>query len=118
LGFSFPRQSNEFYYLCGVETPHSYLVLDARSRKVTLLLPPKNEALERAEGRILSAADAELAKQLTGVDQVGPTDAMTNEWMRALLGRPAAVVYTLFSPGRGCRAKPRGAPGFERRDRI
>ena len=22
-GFSMPRQSNEFYYLCGIETPHS-----------------------------------------------------------------------------------------------
>src|SRR5262249_8305824 len=39
-GFIFPRQSNEFYYLCGVETPHSYLLLDGRNRKVTLWLPP------------------------------------------------------------------------------
>jgi Xaa-Pro aminopeptidase len=100
-GFSFPRQSNEFYYLCGVETPHAYLVLDSRTRKVTLVLPPKNEALERAEGRILSAADAELARQLTGADEVISTDAMTIEWMRTLLGRPAATVYTLFSPGEG-----------------
>ena len=101
LGFSFPRQSNEFYYLCGVETPHSYLVLDSRTRRVTLVLPPRNEALERAEGRILSAADADLAKQLTGVDQVISTEAMTIEWMRTLIGRPAATVFTLFSPGEG-----------------
>ena len=101
LGFGFPRQSNEFYYLCGVETPHSYLLLDGRTRQVTLLLPPRNEALERAEGRILSAADSDLAKRLTGVDQVLGTDAMTNDWMRALLGRPAAAVYTLFSPAEG-----------------
>src|SRR5215510_7682776 len=101
LGFGFPRQSNEFYYLCGVETPHSYLLLDGRSRKVTLLLPPRNEALERAEGRILSAADADLAKQLTGVDAVLSTDAMTNEWMRNLLGRQGTAIYTLFSPAEG-----------------
>src|SRR5262245_22083440 len=100
-GFSFPRQSNEFYYLCGVETPHSYLLLDGRSRKVTLILPPRNEALERAEGRILSAADADLAKQLTGVDAVVSTDAMTNEWMRNLLGRQGTAIYTLFSPAEG-----------------
>jgi Xaa-Pro aminopeptidase len=101
LGFSFPRQSNEFYYLCGVETPHSYLLLDGRNRKVTLLLPPRNEALERAEGRILSAADADLAKQLTGVDAVMSTEAMTNEWMRTLLGRQGTAIYTLFSPAEG-----------------
>ena len=38
-GFTMPRQSNEFYYLCGLETPHSYLLLDGRSRKATLLVP-------------------------------------------------------------------------------
>ena len=38
-GFLVPRQTNEFYYLCGIETPHAYLVLDGRDRKVTLFLP-------------------------------------------------------------------------------
>ena len=38
-GFTMPRQSNEFYYLCGLETPHSYLLLDGRSRKATLHRP-------------------------------------------------------------------------------
>src|SRR5437016_4332665 len=27
-GFIMPRQTNEFYYLCGIETPHSYILLD------------------------------------------------------------------------------------------
>ena len=72
-GFVFPRQSNEFYYLCGIETPHAYLVLDGRDRKVTLFLPPRDEALERAEGRILSADDAEEGRRLTGVDEVAST---------------------------------------------
>jgi Xaa-Pro aminopeptidase len=110
-GFIFPRQSNEFYYLCGIETPHSYLLLDGRSRKVTLLLPPRNESLERAEGRILSASDAELVKQLTGVDEVLSTQAMTGDWMRGLLagaGRGASpVVYTPFAPAEG-NAQSRG----------
>lgn len=39
-GFIMPRQDNNFYYLCGVETPHSYLLLDGRRRKVILYLPP------------------------------------------------------------------------------
>jgi Xaa-Pro aminopeptidase len=101
LGFGFPRQSNEFYYLCGVETPHSYLLLDGRSRKVTLALPPRNEALERAEGRVLSAADADLAKRLTGVDEVMSAEAMTNDWMRNLLGGQGTAVYTMFAPAEG-----------------
>ena len=59
-GFQLPRQTNEFYYLCGIETPHSYLYLDGRTKKATLFLPPRNARLERSEGRVLSAADAEL----------------------------------------------------------
>src|SRR5215510_3670799 len=61
-GYTMPRQHNTFYYLCGIETPGAYLLLDGRTRKVTLYLPPRNEALERAEGRILSASDADLVK--------------------------------------------------------
>ena len=67
-GFITPRQTNEFYYLCGIETPRSYLLLDGREKKVTLFLPPRNAALENAEGKVLSADDAELVKRLTGVD--------------------------------------------------
>ena len=40
------RQTNDFYYLCGVETPHAYLMLDGRSGKTTLFLPYQSE--ERA----------------------------------------------------------------------
>jgi Xaa-Pro aminopeptidase len=65
-GFIMPRQSNEFYYLCGIETPHSYLLLDGRRRTVTLHLPPKNPRLESAEGKVLPAEDAGEAKRLTG----------------------------------------------------
>src|SRR5829696_7723626 len=38
-GYIFPRQTNEFYYLCGIETPHSYLLLDGRNKSTTLYLP-------------------------------------------------------------------------------
>jgi Xaa-Pro aminopeptidase len=62
-GFIFPRQNNEFYYLCGIETPHAYLVLDGKSRQATLYLPPRDIGLERAEGKILAANDAALVKK-------------------------------------------------------
>ena len=39
-GFLVPRQSNEFYYLCGIETPHAYLILNGKDRNATLVLPP------------------------------------------------------------------------------
>src|SRR5262245_35224578 len=52
-GYIVPRQYNTFYYLSGIETPGAYLLLDGRTRHATLYLPPRNEALERAEGKVL-----------------------------------------------------------------
>ena len=69
-GFSVCRQSNQFYYLCGVEVPHAYLLLDGRNRRTTLYLPHRDEGRERGEGKRLSAEDTDLVKELTGVESV------------------------------------------------
>lgn len=100
-GFQFPRQSNEFYYLTGVETPLSYLVLDGKTKRGYLFLPPRDERLERAEGRILSASDVDLAKRITGADEVLSTAELTKEWLQKLLGEKGTSIYTLFSPAEG-----------------
>jgi len=103
-GFVMPRQSNEFYYLCGLETPHSYLLLDGRNRKVTLFVPPRNRRLEASEGRVLSADDAARIKELTGADEVQDTEALrTSNWLNIPAGRqqPPLTIYTLLSPAEG-----------------
>src|SRR5439155_6170502 len=69
-GFIYPRQTNEFFYVCGIETPHSYIVLDGQARTTTLYLPPRNRRLESAEGRVISADDVDLVKKLTGAHEV------------------------------------------------
>jgi Xaa-Pro aminopeptidase len=97
-GFEFPRQANNFYYLSGVETPHSYLWLDGRTRTVVLFLPPRNARLEQSEGRVLSAGDETLVKELVGVDEVRGTDEMTSQWFETALGKPKATVFTPFAP--------------------
>jgi Xaa-Pro aminopeptidase len=101
-GFNLPRQSNEFYYLCGIETPHAYLLLDGRIREVTLFMPPRNKRLESSEGKILSADTGPLVKQLTGVDHVASTEAMTGKWLLDLtMEQGAPIIYTPFSPAEG-----------------
>jgi Xaa-Pro aminopeptidase len=106
-GYQLPRQHNSFYYLSGIETPGSYIVLDGRTRRVTLFLPPRNAALEAAEGKVLSADDAELVKKLTGADDVQPTSAMTQgNWPAGGGGRrgggPALqAIYAEFEPPEG-----------------
>ncbi len=90
-GFTFPRQTNTFYYLSGIETPFAYLMLDGRSRKVTLFLPARNERLERSEGKVLSADDGQLVRRLTGVDEVLESTQFTNI--------DAQSIFVPFSPG-------------------
>jgi Xaa-Pro aminopeptidase len=97
-GYTMPRQHNTFYYLCGIETPGAYLLLDGRTRKVTLYLPPPNAQLERAEGKVLSAADADAVKKLTGVDAVLDSGQMREGWP-GVAGTPRArTIYAEFEP--------------------
>ena len=98
-GFIMPRQGNDFYYLCGIETPHSYLLLDGRGKKVTLYLPPRNARLESAEGKVLSADDGELVKKLVGVDEVASTDLLRGDFLQQ---RASPLdIYAPFSPAEG-----------------
>src|SRR6266567_4910502 len=60
------RQSNQFYYLTGVETPRAILVMDGRAATTTLFLNPTNEQMERSEGPLLGPGSA--AEQLTGIE--------------------------------------------------
>ena len=107
--FSCPRQSNEFYYLCGIETPHAYLILDGRDRKATLLLPPRDARLESAEGKVISADDAELVKQITGVAAFSSAKEMTEEWMRQIDRRRGHSDLHAVRAGRRQRPEPRRA---------
>ena len=90
-----------FIYLCGIETPHAYLLLDGRNRSATLYLPPRNQRLESAEGKVLSADDAEEVKGLTGVKSVLSTDVIRGEWFGKLPGGTPKSIYTPFSPAEG-----------------
>jgi Xaa-Pro aminopeptidase len=110
-GFTLPRQHNSFYYLSGIETPGAYLLLDGRTKKVTIYLPPRNQRLEAAEGRVVSADDVELVKRISGADDVAPLSAMATPGWPLVLGEAPAgagrgggrgaaapAVYAEFSP--------------------
>src|SRR5512143_1282382 len=84
IGYTRFRQSNDFYYLCGVEVANAYLVLDGASRKAALYLPHRNEGRERGEGKMLSSEDAEEVVKLSGVDAVFGTDLLPEHLARNL----------------------------------
>ena len=108
-GYTLPRQHNTFYYLSGIETPGAYLLLDGRTKKVTIYLPNRNPRLEAAEGRVLSAEDSELVMRISGVDQVLSLQQMVGtNWPLIATGdtppagggrgRAATAIYAEFSP--------------------
>ena len=92
------RQSNELFYLCGVEVPHAYLVIDGGDGTATLFLPHQDRHSVEAEGEHLSADNAERALELTGVERVAALAALP-----AAL-RAAAVIFTPLSPAEGARS--------------
>ena len=97
--FNVFRQSNEFYYLSGIETPHAYLLLDGRNQKTTLYLSHRDADRERNEGKIFSVEDADLIKELTGIDNVRSVEFLSLDLVgKGLLRPPAALLYTPLSP--------------------
>ena len=93
-GYTRFRQSNDFYYLCGIEVPRAYLLLDGQARKATLFLPHRNEGREKGEGRMLSAEDGDEVKKLSGVDAVYGTDLLAEQ----MVNRTTAGACASSSP--------------------
>ena len=98
-GFSIFRQSNSFYYLTGVETDHAYLLLNGKNRQTTLYLPHRDEGREKGQGKVLSAEDSELVKELTGIDHVKGLEFLSTDLLRTGLIKAAPpLLYTPLSP--------------------
>jgi Xaa-Pro aminopeptidase len=89
------RQNNDFYYLCGVEVPHAYLLLDGTSQMSTLFLAHQSKGQKEGEGEILSAENADLGQELTGIEQV-----MGIEFLAQRLER-ANTIYTPIRQAEG-----------------
>jgi Xaa-Pro aminopeptidase len=90
-GYVVFRQTNEFFYCCGLETPHAYLLLNGVERKSTLYLPQRGEA-QLGEGAPPGMEDIDLVKGLTGVDQVCPREKLSEHLA------DAQVVYAPHAP--------------------
>ncbi|MEQ9104902.1 MAG: Xaa-Pro peptidase family protein [Rhodothermales bacterium] len=100
-GYTRFRQSNEFYYLTGIEVAHALLIMDGASRTTTLYLPHRNEGRERSEGHVLSAEDATLVRELSGMDRVAATEQFAEDLGRQMRRRTVPTLYTLFQPAEG-----------------
>jgi Xaa-Pro aminopeptidase len=101
------RQNNQFYYLTGVEVPRAILLVDGKTRRSTLFLPPRDERKERSEGPVLTPGPE--AAQLTGMDAVDVRDGFEGALKQAAASPRAA--YLPFRPevlGGASVSDPRG----------
>lgn len=100
-GFPRFRQSNEFYYLSGIEVPHAYLILNGRTRTTTLYLPHRDEHLAANEGETLCAESGEAARRRSGVEAVAGPERLAADLSTILILQPAPVLYTPAQPAEG-----------------
>jgi Xaa-Pro aminopeptidase len=97
--FGIFRQSNNFYYLCGVESAHSYLLLNGKNKTSTLYLPHQDKGKDKNEGKTLSAEDTDLIKQIAGVNFVKGIEFLSSDLIRSgLITSPAPTLYIPLSP--------------------
>ena len=107
-GFEIFRQSNDFYYCCGIEVPQAYLLLSGSDRSTTLYLPHRPEG-HSSEGESLAAEDAEMICEAAGLDGVFGPEALAEH----LAG--ASVVYTSHGPAEGPKASRGELNGINKR---
>jgi Xaa-Pro aminopeptidase len=88
------RQSNQFFYLCGVAEPRAILVIDGKTKRSTLYLYGGAERRQRMFGSAMVPGDA--ASKATGIDSVVARD----DFMKAAeaFAREGRTLYTPFRP--------------------
>ena len=87
------RQTNDFYYLTGVEAPQSYVLLDRRNNTTTLFLPHQSERERESSGPIASVESADEVIAASGVDEVLGVEKLASKLERV------AKIYTPFRDG-------------------
>ena len=88
------RQSNQFYYLCGVNEPRAILVIDGKAKRSTVYLYGGADRRARMFGSAMVPGEA--AVKSTGLDAVRPREEFA-EAVAAFV-REGRAIYTPFRP--------------------
>jgi Xaa-Pro aminopeptidase len=95
------RQSNEFYYLTGLEVPRAYLTVEGGSGRSVLYLTHRDLDRERSEGIAMSVEHADLLRNLVGVDEVKPAEALAPDLAVRTYRPPRPRVFVPMAPAEG-----------------
>lgn len=97
-----------FYYLCGLETKHTYLLIGGQGGRTTIFIPSREESGE-APADALGHEDAALIKKRLLVAAVKPVSEMTQHLRRV------KTLYTPHAPAEGGGATRWAAGGCARK---
>ena len=109
------RQSNEFYYLCGIETPHAYLLWTARRRRRRSFCPTATRGASRARARCSRPRTPTRSRSSRASTRSSATDLLAEHLEGKYLQRPASrVLYTPLAPAEGRLDEPRPRDALRR----
>ena len=103
-GFYPFRQSNEFYYLCGIAVPHAYLLLNGRTRQTTLYVPHRDGHHDASGGEGVFAEDEDGARHRSGVETVAGVEQLAVDLASPRWRGPTPAFYTPLAPAEGAAA--------------
>lgn len=86
-------QYKDFYYLCGIETPRAYLLIESRNGRTTAFLPHESQVEKQSTKPVACVENAELVCKQSGVDTVRGWEDLGQYLNRAV------VVYMPFEDG-------------------
>ena len=95
------RQTNEMYYLTGVEVPHAYVLIDGDTGSSTLYLAHIDEGEARNGGDYLHAEQPRVVADLTGFERVQPIEQLARDLARFALKPVPPRVLTPMRPAEG-----------------
>lgn len=102
------RQSNQFYYLTGVETPHALVLINCETGQTTLYLPHRNVARSGKDGHFITSDEPDWVMEVTGVDAVAGTELLSEHLARMSYRGSVRTIYTPFEPAEGPAASRDG----------
>ncbi len=88
------RQSNQFFYLCGVNEPRAILVIDGKAKRSMLFLFGGAERRARMFGSAMTPGEAAVVA--TGIEAVRPREEFAE--IVAAFVREGRTIYTPFRP--------------------
>ncbi len=89
------RQSNQFFYVCGVVEPRAILIIDGKNHSSALFLNPRNEMREKSMFGPGLYPGPEAARE-TGIEAVAPR--VDFKGMLDRFGQEGRTIYAPFRP--------------------